>query len=55
MNYALNKKSNKDNEDLFFTFKPKITYNYDPNIYYEKEKKKHEEDTNNNNEEGSEK
>ena len=55
MNYALNKKSNKDNEYLFFTFKPKITYNYDPNIYYEKEKKKHEEDTNNNNEEGSEK
>ena len=41
LNYPLIKKNNK-NKQSNFTFKPKITNNINPNIYYEKQKKEEE-------------
>ena len=46
INYGMNKKNNKNNDDYLFTFKPKIQKNYDPNVYYEKLKKEQEEENN---------
>ena len=46
INYGMNKKNNKNNDEYIFTFKPKIQNNYNPNIYYEKQKKEQEEEIN---------
>ena len=46
INYGMNKKINKNNDENIFTFKPKIQNNYDPNVYYEKQKKEQEEEMN---------